>query len=234
MQYTFLELVQMTARESGTVPSNLPETVTGQIGRLGKVVHWVQTAWEEIQRSRAFWRWMHGEFTGETSPGLGSYANTQFGITRFARWINLPDVMSIYNKDLGNSDEQFIYPIEYWRYRRLYDIGPQEPARPSCFSISPSNTLCLGPIPDDEYVIRGEYYKSPQELVNNDDIPEVPQQHRPIIAWKALLLLSEYDEGGIAMNVALRRYREALGDLERDQLPQLQMITGTILRHGFN
>lgn len=234
MQYTFLELVQMTARASGTVPSDLPQTVTGQTGRLGKIVRWVQTAWEDIQRSKAFWRWMHSEFSGETSPGLGSYASTQFGLTRFSRWINLPDTISIYKKDIGKSDEQFIYPIEYWRYRRLYDIGVQENARPSCFSISPANTLCIGPIPDSEYEIRGEYYKSPQDLVNDNDVPEVPQQHRAIIAWKALLLLSEYDEAPVAMNAALRRYREALGDLERDQLPQLQMITGTILRQGFN
>lgn len=224
MEFNFLELVQMTARESGTVPSEQPQTVQGQTGRLAKVVHWVNLAWHRIQISRAQWQWMHDTFEGETSPGLSLYSPLQLNITRFAQWVTLPNTMTIYRKSDGKSQEIFIQPVEYWRYRRLYDVGVQSPAEPACFSVSPGGLLVFGPTPDDEYVVRGEYYKSPQELVLDTDIPELPLRHRPIIAWYALLLLSEYDEGGFAVAVAQRRYREHMTELERDQLPTLHMF----------
>lgn len=224
MDYNFLELVQMTARESGTVPSNQPLTTQDQIGRLSDVVHWVQQSWNRIQIARANWQWMYDQFHGETSPGMASYSPLQFGLTRFSHWVALPDSMTAYRKSDGKAYEHFIQPIEYWRYRRIYNIGVQEPAEPSCFSITPAGMLSFGPTPDDEYVISGEYYKSPQQLVNDSDIPELPLRHRPIIAWYALLLLSEYDEGSFAVQIAHRRYREHMTELERDQLPKLHIF----------
>lgn len=223
MQYTFLDLVQMVARESGTVPGNMPETVQSQIGRLSKIAFWVNLAWEKIQNHHAYWNWMHGEFTGVTSPGLSEYSPIQFGLTRFARWVNLPDTLTIYKQDLGKDDEQFIQPIGFTRFKRLYGIGNQENSRPACFTVTYDDMLSFGPTPDDEYVVRGEYYKSIQQLVNDGDLPELPLRHRPVIAWYALLLLSEHDEGGTAMATSNRRYREALGDLERDQLPSFEI-----------
>lgn len=213
----------MVARESGTVPSNMPETVQGQTGRLSKIVFWVNAAWEKIQNHHAYWNWMHDVFTGVTSPGLSEYHPIHFGLTRFSRWVNLPDTMMMYRQDLGKKDEQFIQPIGLWHFKRLYGIGEQENARPACFTVTHKETLLFGPTPDDEYVVSGEYYKSVQQLENDGDLPELPLRHRPVIAWYALLLLSEHDEGGTAMGTANRKYREALSDLERDQLPTVTM-----------
>lgn len=229
MQYTFLELVQMTARESGTVPSEQPQTLVGQTGRLAKIPHWVNLAWTKIQNHHQYWRWMHDEFEGVTAPGMSKYSSLQMGITRFARWVTLPDTLTIHSTLLGKGDEQFIAPLEYWRYRRLYDVGLQEVARPSCYTVSPGNLLCFGPTPDAEYNVRGEYYKSPQTLSLDNDVPELPEQFRPIIGWYALLLLSQYDEGGFPTAAAQQKYREFLSDLEHDQLPTLYMA-GPLMR----
>jgi len=46
----YLQLCQDTVRESGTISGDAtPSTVTGQSGRLLKVVTWVAKAWQQIQ-----------------------------------------------------------------------------------------------------------------------------------------------------------------------------------------
>jgi hypothetical protein len=224
MDYNFLELVQMVARESGTIAEDLPQTVVGQTGRVGKIVRWVDLAWDKIQSHHVSWRWMHGEFTSEIEPGMYRYSSIQMGITRFARWVSLPYTLSIYDNSIGLSDEGFLYHIDSRSFKRRYEIGQQEPARPACFSIDPANLLMFGPTPDKVYVVRGEYYRSPQILVNDGDIPECPQRFRPVIGWYALVLLSQHDEGGFAVATARQNYNEMLSLLEMDQLENVQVF----------
>lgn len=224
MQYNFLELVQMVARESGTIPDSLPQTVNGQSGRIGKIVQWVNLAWRQIQNLHASWRWMHAEFDGEISPGMYRYASTQMGLHRFARWSDLPHTMSIYESALGRQDEGFIWSIDDKSFKRLYEIGEQEPGRPSRYCISQSNLLMFGPVPDKIYTVRGEYYRSAQELVADNDVPELPERFRPIIGWLALVLLSKHDEAGFAVGAAAQSFQEYLGKLEMDQLPNFRVF----------
>lgn len=222
---TFIDLVRMVARESGTVAGDLPQTVSGQSGRVGKIIAWVSLAWTQIQNMHSSWRWMHGEFEADIEPGMFQYSPLQMGIDRFARWGTLPYTMSLYDPTLGKSDEGFIVPIEYWRFRRSYDIGEHEPSRPHCFAISPLNLLCFGPTPDQVYHVRGEYFKSPQALINDDDVPELPERFRPIIGWLALTLLAQHDEAGFTVATAQQNYREYLSSLEFDQLPNVTLFT---------
>lgn len=223
MDYTFLDLVQMVARESGTIADELPQTVSGQTGRIGKIVHWVNLAWNVIQNHHASWQWMHDTFEGDIEPEMHRYSHIQMGIQRFGRWSTLPYTVSIYDKEIGKADESFIHPIPYRDYRRIYDIGDTHTGRPACFSIDPSNLILVGPVPDKEYRIRGEYYKSAQVLVNDADLPELPVRFRPIIGWFALVLLSKHDEAGFAVSAAAQNYQQYLSNLEIDQLQSVRL-----------
>lgn len=224
MEYNFLDLIQMVARESGTIAEDLPQTAIGQTGRIGKIVQWVGLSWNKIQSHHASWRWMHAEFEADIEPGMYKYSSLQMGISRFARWVSLPASMSMYDKELGLSDEGFLTPIDYRTFRRIYEIGQQEPSRPSCFAIGQTNLLMFGPVPDKTYTVRGEYYKSPQVLVLDTDLPELPTRFRPIIGWYALVLLSQHDEGGFAVQTARQNYFEYLSNLEMDQLENIQVF----------
>ncbi len=59
---TFLELVQRTASEC-SVSLTGPSAVTGQTGRLGQVVNWVNSAWMDVQTRHDDWKFMRGSFT---------------------------------------------------------------------------------------------------------------------------------------------------------------------------
>lgn len=219
---TFLKLVQDAVRESGTVSGLLPTTVVGQSDRLAKFVAWTAQAWIEIQNERNAWRWMRGEFSAETTGGEARYTANAVGISRWAAWIPRSKAMTIYKKADGNADEHDLEWMDWWDYKRTYDRGAQEPNNPIHWSISPADELCLGPVPDDVYVVRGEHRKSNQELVENEDVPELPERFHSVIPDYALLLMAEHDEANLHIAVAQRRYRKTRHELERDQLPTVR------------
>lgn len=227
----YLELCQMVARESGTISGTLPTAVTGQTGRLLKVVNWVDIAWRQIQNSRNAWLWMEAEYDAPdslTSAGTNRYTAASWSLSRFAEWITHPDTVTIYLQSDGVSDEGPLLELPWNTYRALYERGEQTQDKPVHFSISPANEFCVGPVPDDTYVIRGQYRKSPQELTANTDIPECPARFHEVIAWYALLLLNEHDEAQFNVATAIRRYRALRDDLERDQLPEVWVSAGPL------
>jgi hypothetical protein len=220
---TFLEICQMIARESGTVSGTQPVAVTGQIGRLGKIVYWAIEAWRQIQNRRSRWLWMDAEFSGTTTASSARYTSSSFSLTRWAEWITEERTLSIYLQSTGVSDESYLLFMPWTRWKQMFDFGTQTNDRPLYYSVSPAGELCFGPIPDDTYVVRGRYRKSPQVLAATGDIPEMPVRFHDLIAWEGLLLLAEHDEGNIQIAVATRRKRELMSDLERDQLPQIEL-----------
>lgn len=230
----FLQLCQAVARESGTISgSNQPASVVGQSGRLLKIVNWTADAWKLIQNHRNSWRWMRKEFTGTTTAGAGRYTAASWNITDFARWITdaqCSDYMpvSIYKQDSGVADEGVIAEIPWGLWRDKYGRGQQFNRRPTEYAISPAEEFCLGSIPDDTYVVRGEYYQRPQILANNEDVPNCPARFHDVIVWRAVLLLSEHDEAPFPVAAARMKYDELMEDLERDQLPRIIVGGGPI------
>jgi len=217
---TFLELCQMVARESGIISGVLPISVTGQTGREGKVVYWVQEAWRRLQTSRSGWLWMQGEFSGSVGPSTQRYTGASFGLTRWAKWITAPDSMTIYLTSTGVSDENPIGFIPFSTYRAVYERGTRVATRPNAYSVSPAGELCV-PYCDATYTLRGEYRKSAQSLAANGDIPEMPVDFHDIIAWSALELMAEHDEGEFHVLINRGRKAEQMAALLRDQLPEI-------------
>jgi hypothetical protein len=217
----YLQLCQDTVRESGTISGDAtPATVTGQSGRLLKVVNWVAKAWQEIQNLHDDWLWMRAEFTGAVVAGSAKYTSASWAITRWSRWISTtpddPAVMSIYLTSAGVADERQLREIEWPIWRQRYGFGLQVNRRPSEYAISPQGEFCLGPIPDAAYTVRGEYQMSAQTLAANADIPELPDTTlHTVIVWKALLLLAQFDEGQWPTGVAQLRCQDDLQSMKK-------------------
>lgn len=207
----FLQLCQRTVRESGTISGDAtPPAVTGQSGRLLKVVTWTAEAWNEIQNLHDDWLWMQGEYSGATIPGNARYTGASWNIPRFGRFLTPTESVTIAT-GAGVADECPLRLIEYELWRREFGRGTQIPNRPTCYAISPAGELVLGPIPNAIYTVRGLFQKIAQSLEANADIPELPDASlHTVIVWKALLLLSQFDEGQWPTGVAQIR---AMDDL---------------------
>lgn len=226
---TFLELCQAVARDSGTVSGAQPVSVTGQSGRLAKICQFTAAAWTDIQNSRSAWAWMRKEFEGVTIAGTAEYTPAAWNIADLAAWIVESGSVTLYDQTIGPADEHEIALISWDRYRFAYGRGAQVQQRPVAFAVKPSNgALMLGPAPDGVYVVRGEYRSAPQVLTANTDVPALPARFHDAIKWRALQLLAEHDEAPTAMATAAANYRRALGELERDQLPQITIGGGPL------
>lgn len=224
---TYLQICQMAARESGTISGTQPTTTVSQTGRLLKFVNWVDIAYRQIQTMRR-WLWMRAEFSAEASASTTRYTPASFSLTRLSQWITESDSMTCYLTATGVSDEQVMAYMPWKTWRRTYERGTQTEARPTHFTVSPANELCIGPVPDAAYTIRGEYWKNPDTLSGDADIPELPTQFHDLIAWKALILMQEHDEAQLNIAIANRRYRELLSDMMREQLPVQMVAAGPL------
>lgn len=223
----FVTLCRRVAQESGTINNGgvLPLTVTSQGGRLAKVVGWTQQAWVDIQNDRRDWRWMKAEFDNTLLASTPRYTPLSLGITgRFRAWAEDQrgyQPLSLYDPDLGLSDEGAMRQISWESWRHNYGRGAQTEGKPGFYAISPRNELCFGSVPDRVYAVRGEYWRSAQFLTVDADTPEMPEQYHMAIVWKAVMLLHQHDEGVPNANMAAMNLDLAVRQLVADQTPEI-------------
>lgn len=234
----FLQICQMTARESSVISGTQPASVVGQTGKLGKLVNWCSDAWADIQLLNPDWFWMQGEFSSTpgaiAAGGTGRYTAAALGVTtRFGDWIRdkqLPDntiyrSLTIYDPAIGLSDEGSLTEISWETWRVKYGRGLQTANRPLEWAVSPARELCLGPIPDaPAYIIKGPYLKSAQILAANTDIPECPDFFHRIIAWGGLILMVRHDEAPAdVLAGAVEQYSNLLAAMQRHELEDMTL-----------
>jgi hypothetical protein len=218
----FLQLVQDLARQSGTLAGGTAlSSVVAQTGRADKLVNWISSAWVDIQNEKqGKWNWLRGEFQAPLTIGQSRYTATDLGLTRFSAWeveTRRFEPFTTYDPSIGQRDESEIGQIDYSLWRSKYDRRTHDANRPIEWALSPANELCVGTKPDKAYVLRGEYWKSPQELSANDDAPEVAVRHHKAIVYKAMMLMAESDESIATFNMAERKYGELYANLCNDR-----------------
>jgi hypothetical protein len=224
---TFLELCAKLARESGTI-NPAPPAVTGQTGRQAKGVGWIADAWTSIQNAHRDWRFLQGEFSGSLVADQTTYSATTWNIDRFAEWkgdrrtgrCGVYRPTTLYDPDLGQSDEGALNEISYEQWRLSYDRGSHDAMRPTVYAIAPDQTIRFGNKPDTAYTVRGEYRKTPQILAANGDIPDMPSRFHDAIVWRAIMLMSDSDEAVTALQLAQAKYAALMMDMQRDLLPE--------------
>lgn len=228
---TFLELVRDLARETGTLAGGVNlSTVISVNGRADKLVNWVQSAWTNIQNDQRDWLWMRREFTGTISAGASRFTPASFDLDRVAEWRGDWDRPSMWMYDplIGSSDAANILQIDYdeWRYR--YAHRPGDMNRPSVWAISPQNELVFGPTPVRDYTISGEYQATPQILVEDNDIPEMPVRFHKLITLEAARLLNLADGAYDAMQAVAQEVVTLREQLKREQLEPIRDASGSI------
>jgi len=217
----FLSIAQ-AVREMAGIPGTGPVTTLNQTGELKRVCNWVNQAWNEIQLHREDWEWMRKPFTFDTVAQQSTYdAATDVSLTDFAMWRD--DSFRSYLTSAGVGNEIWLQQYEYNSFRDYYLLGARKItySRPIAISISPSKDLVLGLAPDQVYTVSGEYYKTPQVLAADSDIPEMPARFHMAIVHKALIKYGMYEAANEVIQEHTVLYGTFLNKLEADQAPQI-------------
>lgn len=228
---TFLELCQEVAKDSGTVPGDSkPQSVLGNSGRLASIVAWTNEAYDRIQIESDHWRWLTTEFEAPLVSGSQRYTATSLAITsRFSHWMpekeGSESGFTIWNTDIGRSGEGSLCYLNWPEFRRAFLRGDaaSNTGTPAYFAIDDSDRIVVHPTPSGNFKIAGSYYKSPQSLTENSDIPEMPARFHRLIKWEALVQLVIFDEAPEQLDLWTRYRDRMLSDMRGQQYRRMRI-----------
>lgn len=226
---TFLEMCQKVAEESGTVASlPNPLSVTGQTGRLLRIVGWVNSAYGLLQSAHPDWLWMRGTFEGQLLAETRDYAGDALNAPRFARFARAArgtSVVSVYDPAIGPRDEGIIDFRDYDEFYATFLTGgfQERRGKPTHVTRTPEGRIAVFPLPDKTYVIRGMYHKARHILAGNDDVPDLPADYHMAIVYRALMLLATFDEDAPRLGVYTSEFTAQMDGLSAHYLPQLEL-----------
>lgn len=219
---TFLQLVQRLRQEC-RVSGNGPVTVVNQNLEYQRLIDWTNTAWMEIQEAREDWDWMRTTCAFPTVAGKPYYTPDEIGLTDWGNWTR--ETWRCYPTAAGNSAEIFMSYLDYQTYRDCYQFGATRytQTQPVQMTITPDKSIGLGPTPLGGYTVTGDYYRVPTPLVNNDDVPAMPERFHMAIVYRAMMF---YGMSEAAPEVYQFGNNEFERMMKRLQLNQMQEMLG--------
>lgn len=207
---TYLQICQRAATEcgvaSGSAIQAVMPTVAGANGSLGRVVNWVGDAWNDIQTAHEDWIFMRSSnilgsgvafatVAGQASYPLGTGPGTVgIAAAAFGKWDE--ETFRNYTTTVGFPNEMFLDCIPFDAWRDSYMLGAMREAktRPVAIAIGPDQSLNLGPPPDGEYTVTGDYFVAPSQMVLDADVPlGLPIRFHMLIVYRAMTKYGSYE-----------------------------------------
>lgn len=227
-QWTFLEIVQRLRMECGIAGTG-PTTVVGQTGEMLRLVNWASAAWFQIQSLHKDWLFKRHSTSFPTVNAQATYTPNECNVDpgTFSRWVRDSFRCSVTATGLSSEVPMEWMPYEWWR--DTYQLGTMRTVytRPHQMTITPAKAIGLGPVPSAAYTIIGDYYTSPIRLVNDDDIPELPQDHDAmLIVYRAMMDYGTNQSAPEVYGFAKQQFDVLYSVLSHDQLPELQFNGG--------
>lgn len=227
MSMTFLALSQRLLQECGGSGIG-PTSVSNQSGEQKRIVDWISTADEDVQRLRNDWLFMRSGFTVNTVSGTAAYAHgdctdTTSGvpIAAFRDWDK--DTFKIYLAASGVAGERPMDYLDYASWYAIHNTGTQTASFPTNFTVLSNRAFSLGPKPDGVYVVTGEYQKSVTTMTANTDVPVYPSEYHMLPLYLAMMSYGVYAGATEIYQAGSNKYKKMLAEMERTQLPEMQL-----------
>ncbi|MHB0775426.1 phage adaptor protein [Halomonas sp. WWR20] len=204
---TFLELCQRLRREVGAAGSG-PATVTGQNGEYLRLIGWIAQAWQEIQAERRDWRFAWSETEIEVSPEFRDYPVPD----DFEHWI--PETLRIGINQLR--------PMEYSDFRARYR-EPSNASAPSVITLLPDNRIRLDTSPPATSLLAFEYFRTPQVLTENGDVPRLPERYHMLIVYRAMIQYGLFENAPEVVQQGGANASRLMSDMLISELPSMEI-----------
>ena len=219
----FLQLVNRARVECGVSGAGTPLTTTDNLtGESARMSNWVNSAWVDIQTVKEDWQWMRYPVEFNTVTQQQIYTPTEAGVgTTFGNWKR--DSFRASSVGQSYKDEQLMNYMDYTTFRNLYQYGNMRStyARPVVVTVAPNKDLGFGSIPDQPYVIVGEYYKKAIDFAASTDEPLLPSRFQLIIVYRAMMFYGGYESASEVYQRGESEYKRLMNLLDIDQLPTI-------------
>lgn len=220
-----LDLCNRLCLECG-IPQVLTTTVA-QTGEAGRVVAWIDAAWNAIQTRHRDWDWMRASASWTTVNAahnytLGTGAGTVgVAASLFGMWAI--DTFRCYPTAVGNQAEMFMSWLRYdtWRDTYLFGGGRATRTRPQEFAVGPDKSINLGPVPSDGYTITADYFAAPLPLTTDTQEPGMPAQFQMAIVYRAMMSYGGYESAPEVYQRGEVEYKRMMSVMEQDRLPMV-------------
>ncbi len=176
----YLALCDKLLKETGLSDQGV-SSVVGQTGLNKKAVDWINRAWIEIQNLNDWdFLWQTSTFnTVSSQQDYDPVSNLALNPT-LNKWVS----SSVRITDDGVTGYLVYTPWADWS-RTTFSSG-----KPSGFTIRPDNKLSFNTLPDSEYAIDFDYYRSPQQLAANTDELLLAEPYHDAVLYKAILYVA--------------------------------------------
>jgi hypothetical protein len=219
---TFLQLTNRLKLECGGTGSDVNDVV-GLPAELNRLVIWINAAWMDIQTAREDWEWMRASTSFQTVAGKAIYTPTECGATNFGSWY--PETFRNYDTVAGQHSELFMHVREYESWLDLWQYSSNRVAqtRPLEVAVTPNKSIGLGPTPNGDYTVTGDYFKVASEMVSKDDKPAMPPQFHIAIVYRAMMSYGGYEGAGEVYQRGELEFKKYMRRLSLSQLPTTMM-----------
>lgn len=117
--------------------------------------------------------------------------------------------------------------VDQWRKeRRDFDanLTTDSFGRPDSVIRLTDNSYTVSTVPDLAYTVAFDYFKKPVDLVDYDDVPEIPADYEQVIVDYALhyaYMFRDNPEEATVAQQALNRYKDGLHMMRRQLIPSI-------------
>lgn len=215
----FLTLAQRVFIEGGV--SGQINTVQNQTGEALRIVTWVNAAYREILNSDQFaFGFIRREQQSQLTPNKGVYTKADLNLPMLGQWDTRTMRVSV---NQNQSDESFVFNMrwpdfrDYWRFStRNITTG-----RPLNCSVDQDTNLQIGPLPEVAYWLNFQYLEIPPDLLDDGDVPVIPERWQMAIVWRALRHYGMYEAAPEVVLRAEAAYNEIVLRMTLDQTPEI-------------
>jgi len=194
--------------------ATVPATLVGQTGQLWNAGNWIQKANNNLNILHRDWQYLSVEYSETLSVGLTTVPAHSGGESvkqwdRESFWVN---------RDSSNAAPLTFIEWEIFRRDMLPGGAPTTNSKPSIISQKRDNSLILDVPSDLAYTLTGEFYKVPDLLTVDADVPEMPAEFHRLIICEAAIKYGNKEAAAEIISGMEAEYAFLLDKLEGDQL----------------
>lgn len=221
----FLSMAR-AVREIVGMQGNGPATTTNAVGPEAVLVSFVRDAYIDIQNLRDDFDFLNAKGTFNTSIGNSEYSLLNiFGSST-------PDFKK-YDKDsfrITRDGKKLVMAYKDREALELYSMNSSNQNVPRLFTIDYSDqSLILHPAADAIYTVDFRYWKNPEILSTEGQVPKLPSAFHLLIVYKAVEKMAIYLGAQSAYSEYSLEAARMIGQLMRSSLRSKRLRTGAFV-----